>query len=117
MGSLLVCDWLHSVGQNHFYVMMFLNRDSVIFRVFLFKVILLEDSAQIPSKSNRIPCIRPDDVIFRPDAHLSSIILLDDENFPFGPSSMSKNFELFSVASFRTSQQHSQTPFSVRQGK
>jgi len=30
MGSLLVCDWLHYVGQNHFYVMMHLNRDSAI---------------------------------------------------------------------------------------
>jgi hypothetical protein len=29
-GSLLVCDWLHSIGQNHFYVMMHLNRDSTI---------------------------------------------------------------------------------------
>jgi hypothetical protein len=70
---MLVCDWLHLVGQNHFYVMMLFNRDSVIFRVFLFRVILLEDSAQIPSKSNRIPCNRPDDVIFRPDAQLSKL--------------------------------------------
>jgi hypothetical protein len=45
MGSLLVCNWLHSVGQNHFYVMMLLFRGSVLFRVFLFIVILLEDSA------------------------------------------------------------------------
>jgi hypothetical protein len=29
-GSLLVCNWLHSVGQNHFFVMMLLNRDSAI---------------------------------------------------------------------------------------
>jgi hypothetical protein len=27
---LLVCNWLHSVGQNYFYVMMLLNRDSSI---------------------------------------------------------------------------------------
>jgi hypothetical protein len=25
-----VCNWLHSVGQNHFYVMMHLNRDLAI---------------------------------------------------------------------------------------
>jgi hypothetical protein len=31
----------------------------------------LEDSAQIPSRSNYIPCIRPNDVIFRSDAQLS----------------------------------------------
>jgi len=34
-GSLLVCDWLHFVGQNHFYVMMLFNRVLVIFRVFI----------------------------------------------------------------------------------
>jgi hypothetical protein len=27
---LLVCDWLHYVGQNHFYVMMHLNKDTAI---------------------------------------------------------------------------------------
>jgi hypothetical protein len=27
---LLVCNWLYSVGQNHFYVMMHLNKDSAI---------------------------------------------------------------------------------------
>jgi hypothetical protein len=30
MGRLLVCNWLHFVGQNHFFVMMLLNRDSAI---------------------------------------------------------------------------------------
>jgi hypothetical protein len=29
---LLVCNWFHSVGQNHFYVMMLLNKDSAIQR-------------------------------------------------------------------------------------
>jgi hypothetical protein len=69
--EMLVCNWLHSVGQNYFHVMMLLNRDSVIFRVFLFRVILLEDSAQIPSQRNRILCIRPNDVIFHLDTQLS----------------------------------------------
>jgi hypothetical protein len=27
-GSLIVCNWPHSVGKNHFFVMMLLNRDS-----------------------------------------------------------------------------------------
>jgi hypothetical protein len=31
----------------------------------------LEDSTQIPSQRNRIHCIRPNDVIFRPNAQLS----------------------------------------------
>jgi len=54
-GSLSVCNWLHSVGQNHFYVTLLFIRDSVIFRV-----LFLEDSAQISSQRNRIPCIRLD---------------------------------------------------------
>jgi hypothetical protein len=36
-----------------------------------FRAMFLEDSAQIQSKSNRIPCIRMDNVIFCPDAQLS----------------------------------------------
>jgi len=32
---LLVCDWLHSVGQNHFYVMILLNRLSIIFSLLI----------------------------------------------------------------------------------
>jgi hypothetical protein len=27
---LLVCNWLHSVGQNHFHVIMLLNRGSIL---------------------------------------------------------------------------------------
>jgi hypothetical protein len=112
-GSLLVCNWPHSVGQNHFIVMMLLNRDSVIFRVFLFRV-LLEDSAQFPSQRNRIPCIRSDNVISFQTLNSPSIIYPDDENFQCGPSSMSRSFKLFQVASVRTFQQYVQTPFSVR---
>jgi hypothetical protein len=58
---LLVCNWLHSVGQNHFFAMMLLNKVS-LFRV------LLEDSA---SQKNRIPCSRSDDVTYCQDAQLS----------------------------------------------
>jgi hypothetical protein len=107
---MLVCDWLHSVGQNHFYVIMLFNMDSIIFRVFLFRVILLEDSAHISSKSNRIPCNHLDDVIFRPDAQLS-------KHHPSGPSSMSRSFELLQVASVRTSQKHVGTSLSFWQAK
>jgi len=61
---LLVCNWPHSVGQNHFFVMMLLNRNS-LFRV------LPEDSAQFTSQKIWFPASRPDDVTYRPDAHLS----------------------------------------------
>jgi len=63
-----VCNWLHSVGQNHFLVMMLLY----------------------------------------------SIIHPDDKNFSSGPSSVSRSFELFQVASVRMSQQHVRTPFSLQ---
>jgi hypothetical protein len=33
-GSLLVCNWPHSVGKNHFYVMILANRDSAIQKCF-----------------------------------------------------------------------------------
>jgi hypothetical protein len=36
-----------------------------------FRDMFLEDSAQIPSQRNRIPCIHPDDVIFRSNAQVS----------------------------------------------
>lgn len=49
---------------------MLLNRDSVIFIVFLIRV-LLEDSAPFPSQRKRIPCIHLDDVIIHLDSQLS----------------------------------------------
>jgi hypothetical protein len=43
-----------------------------------------------------------------------SIIRPDDENFPSEPSSVSRSFELFQLASVQTSQQHVRTPLSVQ---
>jgi hypothetical protein len=43
-----------------------------------------------------------------------SIIRPDDENFPSGPSSVSRSFELYQLASVRTSQQHVRMPSSVQ---
>jgi len=58
--NMLVCNWLHSIGQNHFFVMILLNR------VPLFRV-LPEDSAQSTGQKNRIPYSRPKDMIYRLD--------------------------------------------------
>jgi len=44
-----------------------------------------------------------------------SIISPDDENFPSGPSSMSRSFELFQVASIRMFQQHVRMPLVFNQ--
>jgi hypothetical protein len=73
--------------------------------------------SRIQDNEVQVPCIRPDDNVFHPDAHLSSIIRLDDENFLSGLQSVSRSFELLSVVSVRTSQQLVRTPFSVRQVK
>jgi len=80
---LLVCNWLHSVGQNHFFVMMILNRDSAI------------QSASrrfcIVYKSKKLDLLQPSgrrDILSR-RITIQSIIRRDDENFPFRPSTMS----------------------------
>jgi len=106
--SLLVCNWLHSVGQNHFYIMMHLNRDSTIqksSRRFC--------SIYKSEKSNPLQPFGRHDI---PSRHptVQSIIRLDDKNFWSRPSSMSSSFELLQLASIRTFQQHDRTPLSVR---
>jgi hypothetical protein len=58
-----------------------------------------------PSGLRDIPSGRPT---------IQSIIIPDDENFPSGPSSVSKSCELFQLASVRTFQQHVQTTLSVQ---
>jgi hypothetical protein len=45
---------------------------------------------------------------------VQSIICPNDENFPSGPSFMSRSFELFQLASVRTFQQHVRTTPSVQ---
>jgi hypothetical protein len=74
----------------------------------------LEDSAQIPSQRNRIPCICPEDEIFRPDTQLSKHHPSERENFSSGPSSVSRSFNLFQLASVRMFQQYFRMPLSVR---
>jgi len=94
--KLLVCNWLHSVGQNHFYVMMLLNRDLAI-----------QSSSRRfwtvykPEKSNPLQPSGWHDILSgRPT--VQSIIRPDEENFPSRPSSVSRSFKLFQLASVRT---------------
>jgi hypothetical protein len=63
---------------------------------------LKEDYVQISKQLVQFPCIRLDDMVFRSDAHLSSIICPDDENFPSEHPSVSRSFELLQVASVQT---------------
>jgi hypothetical protein len=48
------------------------------FSEIFFRDMFLEDSVRISRQCSQIPCIRPDDVVFRPDAHQSSNIRPDD---------------------------------------
>jgi len=44
--QMLVCDWLHSVRQNHFYVMMLNKHGYYYFQSIHFSYMLQEDSVQ-----------------------------------------------------------------------
>jgi len=80
-----------------------------------FRDMFLEDSALIP-KSKKLDPLQPSrrrDIPFgRPT--VQSIIRLDNENFPSGPFSMWRSFELFQLASVWTFQQHVRMTLSVR---
>jgi len=71
----------------------------------------LEDSVLISRQCSQIPCIRLDDMVFRPN---NVVFHPEDENFPSGPSPMLRSFELLRLASVRTFQQYIRMPLSVR---
>jgi hypothetical protein len=105
---LLVCSWPHSVGQNHFFVKMLLNRDSAIQSASrrFYTVYKSEKSDPLqPSRRCDIPSGRP---------HVQSIFRPNEENFPSGPSSMLRSLKLLQLASVRTFQQHVRTTLGVR---
>jgi hypothetical protein len=108
----VVCNWLHSVGQNHFYVMMLLNRDSVIFRV-----VLLEDSVKFPSQRNRIPCICLDDMVFHTDAQLSKHHLSGRWELSIQTFLCVENVQIVPGCIRPEVSATLRMPFSVRQGK
>jgi hypothetical protein len=93
-----------------------------LFSLFLFKLLdfitLFSVSRRfctVYKLENYVPCQpfgRRDILSGRPTAQ--SIIRPDDENFPSGPSSVSRSFELFQLALVRTFQQHVWTPLGVQ---
>jgi hypothetical protein len=104
---LLACSWPHSVGQNHFFVMMLFNRDSAIQSASRRFCTVSKSENSVPSQSSRqhdIPSGCPT---------VQSIIQPDDENFSFGPSSVLRSFELLQLASVRTFQQHFRPLFTL----
>jgi hypothetical protein len=54
-GSLLVCDWLYSVGQNHFYVMMLFIQGCWYIQSLHFVYVLQEDYVQNSRQWNSSP--------------------------------------------------------------
>jgi hypothetical protein len=98
-GSLLVCDWLHSIKQNHFYVMLLHNQGCLLFQsLHLWKMV---QDAQRRSYAD-----------FKSEK--------SDPKLPSGPHShasrcpsMSRSFEQFKVAFVWTSQQCVRTLIKV----
>jgi hypothetical protein len=91
-----------------------------------------EDSAQFASQKIQFPTNRPDDKSYRPDAQLSKAPAVlttchtirthislkhppsGQRGFSFGPSSVSRSFELLQLASIWTIQQPVRTTLNVR---
>jgi hypothetical protein len=100
---LLVCNWPHSVGQNHLFVKMLFNRNSVIqkwVRRFYTackseKSIPCQPSGRhvIPSGRLSVHCsIRPDDVPYHLDARQTKHHSSGQRGFPSEPSTVSRSF-------------------------
>jgi len=53
--GLLVCDWLHSVRQNHFYIMLLFNQGYYYIQSLNFGYVLQEDSVQNPRQWSSNP--------------------------------------------------------------
>jgi hypothetical protein len=126
MGSLIVCNWQHSVGKNHFFVKMLFNKDSVIQKCFQkimqsLQVRKLGSLSAVRTTCHTVltpicPKCQPSGRRIIPSGlpAVPSIIHLDDKNFLSGPSPMSRRFELLQLASVRTFQQPVRTTLSVR---
>jgi hypothetical protein len=48
--------WLHSIGQNHFYVMLLLSQGCCFIQGLLFNYVLQEDSVKFLRKFISVPC-------------------------------------------------------------
>jgi len=105
---LLVCNWPHSVGQNHFIVKMFFIRDSAIQKYSrrFCTVCKSRKSGSLPAVRTTSHTLR---TLIRLKHHSSG-----RRGFPSGLSSLSRSFELLQLASVRTIQQPVRTILNVR---
>lgn len=99
LSVVLVCDWLHSVWQNHLYVMLLHNQGCRLFQSLRFRYVLQEVQRRfcVDSKSKMS------------DPKLPSERLIHASGCPL----VSRRFEQFKLASIRTSQQRVRTLFRV----
>jgi hypothetical protein len=98
---LLVCNWPHFVGQNHFFVIMLSNRDSAI-----------------QSASKRFCTVYKSGKFCSLPAVWMTWHTVRTPNcpkyHPSGPSTVLRSFELFQLASVRIFQQYVWTPLGVQ---
>jgi hypothetical protein len=115
---LLVCNWPHSVGQNHFFVKILFIRDSAIQKC-------SRRFCTVCKSENSVPCQPSDNMSYRLDAQMSNastvqmhIILKHHPSGRHGflsePSSVSRSFELLQLPYVRTIQQPIRTTLNVR---
>jgi len=64
--------WLHSVGQNHFYIMLLLSQGCCFIQSLLFSYVLREDSMKFSRIYFGSLAAVQNDMEFRPDAHQSA---------------------------------------------
>jgi hypothetical protein len=115
--NVLVWDWLHSLWQNYFYVMLlhiqgccFYSKSSIQICASKRLSVDFKTEKSDPKHPSRRPSIT---------SGRSSVsnICPNDVVIPSGCPSVSKSFQLFKVAYVRMSQQHVRTLFSVQQVK
>jgi hypothetical protein len=100
---MLVCNWPHSVGQNHLYVKMLFNKDSAIQECFKRFCIVCKSEIlvpcqpsgrrTIPSGRSSVQCsIRSDDVSYRPDVLQTKHHSSRRRGILSGPFTVSRSF-------------------------
>jgi hypothetical protein len=116
MGSLLVCNWPHSVGQNHFFEKMLFNRDSAFQKCFQKILHSLQGR-----KFGSLPAVRTTcHTVWTPicPKHQPSkrrVIPSGRRELPVWTFlCVSRSFDLIQSASVQTFQQHVQMTLSVR---
>jgi hypothetical protein len=123
---LLVCNWPHSIGQNHFYVMMLSNRDSATHKCFKkilhsFQARKFDSLSAVRTMCHTVrtpicPKCHPSGQRIIPSGRTSAKASSVRTTRTFRPDlPLSRSFNLLQLASIWTFQQHVRAILSVRQ--